>query len=195
MSGVEVPTRDIGGALGHAPQPGAESVGPALTQLVQATAQAQQTLNALVRSAQHEERKRMQQFSKAGNTGETGDLLLELFTVPAMCTGYLGWVSIDEAGVTPANPDTSNDLYLALYAASGAGMTEAAQVVAAGSLLDAIPSAPNVNAQVPFTFVYGHWRTAPMLIGPSTFYLVVDAATAARQVSARGAVYIEQPDH
>lgn len=175
--------------------PGAESAGPPLTELVHTLSVTNRALESLAAYARLDQRERMQDFTATAQSDGNGDALLELFQVPSGAQGFLTWCAVDMAGVTPASPVTSATLWLGLYAAASAGITNPAQVVAVGSLLDMSPDSVAADAQIPFTFRYGCHHTCPLLRGPATFYLVVDATTAARQLAARGSVYVEQSQH
>ncbi len=173
------------------PPPGAEAVGPPLTDLVIEMRRAAQAMEALYRQAKLEALERLQTGVTQGVTDGNGDAVLRIFEVPQACTGYLMLCAVDEAGVTPATPDTSATLWHAIYA-GGAGSPTAAQVTAVGNQLDQIPNSPTVDGQIPFTYIYADRYSAPALVGPGVFYLVIDAATATRQVAARYQVLVVQ---
>lgn len=183
-----------GRALRH-PAPGAESVGPALVDFVQELRRTTAGLEALYSQARLEAMYRTQRGVAQGQTDSNGDLVLPLFTVPGGCTGYLMYAAIDEAGVTPAAPDTNANLWHAIYAAAAPLATRQADVVAVGQLLDfQLTAATAGDAKIPDVYRYSDKVGAPSIHGPLTFYLVVDAATAARQVAVRYAVLVEQPE-
>lgn len=182
----------VPGVVAQPPAPGRESAGPAMTPFEVNAFEAVRALHELLAYAKRDQGERAQTFIATDQTDANGDALLELFSVPAGSQGRLTWCCVDEASVTPAAPDTSGNLYLAIYAAASQGITDPAQVRAVGALLDAMPSSPAADAQIPFAFLYGSPKAAPLLRGPATFYLAIDAAQASRQVAARGVVYVEQ---
>lgn len=191
MTNLEV---DVPGRVTQPPAPGAESAGPPLTDLVQELKRAAEGLESLYRQARFEARERVQTVRAQDDTDGNGDALLELLSVPQGATGYLMSLVLELSGVTPAAPMTSATLWHAIYAASGPGISVSAQVVAQGALLDCSPLTPAADAQLPYVYTYGDRYGAPTLVGPQTFYAVVDAATAARVVSARASILIVQPE-
>lgn len=179
------------------PPPGEESAGYPLTPLVTELKAQRQILDKLHARALSEMQCRTAIIRASNNTDAgTGDAVLELYEVPPGYIGYLVHLQVDEAGVTPAAPDTNANLWLGIYGGEQSGQTTQAQVVAIGALLDALPDRPTAaggfDGQIPATFRYGDYRCAPTLKGGSVFYLVIDAATASRQVYARGTVYLER---
>lgn len=167
--------------------------GPELAQMVQLLERTAEGLAALYRMARLEAQYRYQSYNVGFESDSNGDGAVLLFEVPQGATGYLMHCAVDEAGVTPATPDTRATLWHAIVAAGG-GTPTAAQVKQARALLDCSPVVPTIDTQIPFVYLYGDPKAAPCLVGPQAFYLVVDAANPAVQISARGGVYIEQPE-
>lgn len=187
----------VRGLVRTPPAPGAESAGPPLSELVIATRQAVQAELALYRQAQLEARRRTYELVAQGQSDANGDVFLALFSVPGGATGHLTRCCVDMAGVTPAAPVTSANLWLAIVAGSGPGATAppVANAVQVGSMLHCSPSSPAADAQIPCVLVNAeNLESAPTLVGPATFYLQIDATTAARQVAARYVVVVEQPE-
>jgi len=174
---------------------GTEVAGPAMVELVTIMARTASIMHSLEQRAKAEARQRLYAGRAAGQTDANGDVAIPLFEVPQGATGYLMRCAIDFAGVTPAGPLTNANLWHAIYEGGppGSGMT-AAQVVAVGNLLDAQPQSPTVDAVLPYVYAYGDRYAAPVLVGPGTFWAIVDAATAARQVGVRYSVLVEQPE-
>jgi hypothetical protein len=152
-------------------------------------------LEQLYHQARYEAMYRIQRGVAQGATdSSTGDALLQLFQVPQGCTGYLMLCALDEAGVTPAVPDTSATLWHAIYGTGGPASTQAG-VVAVGQLFDFQLNAPTRgDAMLPDVYKYAAKEGAPSLVGPGVFWAVIDAATVSRQVAARYAVLVEQPE-
>ena len=180
--------------VGRPGAPGSESAGPPLTDLVWEMRRAVEALEGLYRGARLEAQVRYQAFGVQLQLDANGDGAAKLFEVPGGATGYLMHCALDEAGVTPAAPDTSATLWHAIYASAAGGTPTAAQLAVVGNLLDCTPMSPTVDAQIPFVYLYGAKEAALVLVGPGSFYLVVDAATASRQCFARGGVLVEQPE-
>lgn len=179
------------------PAPGREAVGPTPVDFVLATREAVRAELELARIARMESRERLYELTKQGQSDSNGDLFLELFSVPGGATGHLMRCAVDMAGVTPAAPVTSANLWLAIVAQSSAGMTAppTASAVQVGSLLHFSPVSVAADAQIPCLLVDAeHPESAPTLVGPATFYLQVDATTAARQLAARFSVLVRQPE-
>lgn len=191
----EDPLLEAEGRVLRPPAPGSDSTGPALTELVVSVRQAVAALQALYSQARAEAMYRIQRGVAQGATdGTTGDALLQLFQVPQGCTGYLMLCALDEAGVTPAAPDTSGTLWHAIYGTAGPAANQA-DVVAVGQLFDFQLNAPTRgDAMLPDTYKYASKEGAPSLVGPGVFWAVIDAANTARQVAARYAVLVEQPE-
>lgn len=190
---MSVPEVELPAAVRRAPAPGEEAAGPPLTHLVVDLRRAVDALEALYRRARQEAQVRYVTGRAGGQTDANGDAAIFLFEVPQGATGYLVHCALDEDGVTPANPDTSLNLWHAIYAGSGKDQTRA-QVVAVGSLLDCTPQSPGIDTQIPFVYLYGEHYAAPTLVGPQSFYLVIDAATASKQIGVRFGLLIEQPE-
>jgi hypothetical protein len=172
--------------------PDEDIAGPALTPLVYELRRVVNGLDILYARARQEAQLRPQIGVAQANTDANGDALLKLFEVPQGATAYLMLCAIDQAGVDPGSPQTSATMWHAIYGA-GAGVS-AAGVVAVGNLMDARPNAPTIDAQIPFAYVYASHYGAPTLIGPATFYVVIDGAGATRQVAARFVALVEQPE-
>lgn len=175
--------------------PGEEVAGPAITPFVVATREAIRAELALYRHAQWEAREQLHRGVAVDQSDSNGDALLELFSVPAGATGYLMRAIVDLAGVTPAAPMTAATLWLAIIALSGPGQTTPPAAIPVGSLMALSPNTPAVDAQIPTELVRSeHKESAPALVGPATFYLIVDATTADRQVACRWQVLVERPE-
>lgn len=174
---------------------GAPIAGPALTDLVVQLARTNDALGQLYRQAQAEARERRHGFVKSTQSDAGGEAVLELFTVPQGATGYLMYLALEGDGATPGTPVTSATMWHAVYGSSDPGLKTFAQLTAQlGGLLDCQPLTPAADAQVPYVYTYGDRYGAPTLVGPGTFYLVVNDFTASRQMVARGAVLVEQPE-
>ena len=184
----------VAGQVRQPPAPGEEAAGPALTNLVRELRESVIGLESLYRQALRTARERYYTGVALDQTDSNGDAVIHLFSVPQGATGHLLLAAVDEAGVTPAAPDTSANLWHAIYAASGPGMERAADVAVVGSLMDCLPTSTTVDAVIPFAYLYGDRYSAPTLVGPQSFYLVIDAATAARQVAVRYGVLVVQPE-
>lgn len=183
----------VAGRVERPPAPGTESAGPALTELVVEFRRTTQALEQLTRQARLDAQLRLATGVVTGNTDANGDAALRLFEVPAGATGSLMLLALDEGGVTPAAPDTAGTLWHAIYAGPQ-GASSAAQIISIGNMLDCQPLTPAADAQIPYSYTYADRWGAPTLRGPQTFWLVVDGATAARQLAARFAVLLSQPD-
>lgn len=182
---------EVPGRVRRPPAPGEISAGPALTELVVETRRAAVAIEQLTRAARAEAHVREYQLRGSFNTDANGDGGARLFEVPQGATGYLVWLALDQVGVSPAGPDTSADLWHALYSGAGAS---AAAVIAVGNLLDCQPLTPAADAQIPYVYSYGSRESAPTLIGPEAFWIVVDGATASRTHGYRGKVIVLQPE-
>lgn len=174
--------------------PGEEIAGPSTSPLVVETLQALRAEIALLAQARIESRDRYNPLSTVGQTDGNGDAVIELYTVPGGSTGHLVWVAVDEDGVTPGAPDTSDDLWHAIYAGQPGAPPTAASIRSVGSLLDMQPASPITNAQIPSVYVYGSEHSAPSLVGPGTFYLVIDGATASIQIGVRFGIVLHAPE-
>jgi hypothetical protein len=172
--------------------PDPDVAGPALTPIVYELQRVVNGLDVLYSRARMEAQLRPQVGVAQANTDANGDAVLKLFEVPQGATAYLLLCALDQAGVDPASPQTSATLWHAIYGA-GAGVSTTG-VVAVGNLMDARPNAPTPDAQIPFAYVYASRYGAPTLVGPATFYAVIDGAGATRQVAARFVALIEQPE-
>ncbi len=187
--------REFRAPVATPPPPGEEVAGPAITPLLVEVRHAIRAELALLAQAKLETQTRQQSGLAQGQTDASGNAALQLFQVPGGATGRLVWATLDEAGVTPAAPDTSATLWHAIYAASSAGIFDPTQIIAVGSLLDYRLNAPTRgDALIPDVYSYSDVKAAPTLVGPATFYLVVQAATATRRIACRYTVYIEQPE-
>lgn len=188
--------RELPGVVRTPPPPGEESAGPALSPFVVETFAAIRAELELARLARRENERRTFELFKAGNADANGDLLLELFSVPAGSTGHLTRLCVDTPGSTPAAPITNANLWLAVIALSSAGMTTppVANRVPLGSMLHCSPNTPAVDAQIPCVLVDSEdAEGSPTLVGPATFYLQVDASTASLAIAARFVVICETP--
>lgn len=176
------------------PYPGTEAGGPPLVDLVRMLERVAIGQEALYRQARWEATRRIQRGVTNGATDANGDAILPLFQVPQGATGYLMLCTLDEAGVTPAAPDTNANLYHGIYATNGP-VSRAADVIAVGQLLDTLPDAATAgDFKIPAVYKYPDAAGAPSLVGPGFFVVYIDAATATRQVAARWAVLVEQPE-
>lgn len=181
----------VDGRVTTPPAPGGDSAGPPLTDLVYELSRTRQALEQLVGRARSDSIVLLNAGVVGGQTDGSGDLALKLAEVPQGATGHLMLAAIDEAGVTPAAPDTAGTLWHAIYAGPP-GSATAAQVIAVGNLMDCQPLTPAADAQIPHAYTYGERWGAPTLRGPQSFWLVIDGATASRQIAVRYAVLIEQ---
>jgi hypothetical protein len=178
-----------------APPPGEEVAGPALAPFLLELRGALRAELELLASARLGSRARTYSGVASGQTDGSGNAVLPLFEVPNGGIGRLVWATIDEAAVTPATPDTSGSLFHGVWAASASGITTVAAVVAVGSLLDYRLNAPTRgDALIPDVYSYGSEVAAPTLVGPATFYFVVEAANTAKQVACRWTVVVDQPN-
>lgn len=191
---IEEPQVHVPGIQTQEPYPGREVGGPALTDLVMTIRQVAEGMEALYRQARFESMRRIQRGVTPGQTDANGDCILPLFQVPQGATGHLMLCALDEAGVTPAAPDTNANLYHGIYGITGPTQ-RAADVIAVGNLLDTLADAATAgDFKIPAVYKYTDPLGAPSLVGPGMFVAYIDAATAARQVAARWAVYVEQPE-
>lgn len=188
------PTRDITPGIRRPPAPGSESAGPPVGELIQLLHRNALGLESLYRQAQSEARERCIHGSASFNSDGNGDGTVGLFAVPGGATGYLMHLAIDQEGSTPAAPNSNATLWHAIYAGTGAGITDPTKVVAQGALLDCSPSSPLTDAQIPYVYLYGDRYGAPSLVGPGAFYFVVDGALANRRHSLRFNIVISQPE-
>lgn len=191
---VETGRRDLLGRVRQPAAPAAGSAGPPLTEMVAELADTRRALQALAAQARMEARERYVTGSAQGQTDTNGDLAVRLFEVPQGATGHLMLAAVDFAGATLASPVTSANLWHALYAGQQGASATAAQVTSVGNMLDGQPLSPAVDAQLPYVYAYGDRWGAPTLVGPGAFWLVVDAATASRQVAVRFGVLLVQPE-
>lgn len=175
------------------PRPGAEAAGPALEEMVVELGRSRQALEALARAAALEARERYVTGRAGGQTDGSGQLALKLFEVPQGATGHLLLCAVDFAGVTLASPLTNANLWHAIYAGQPGSQTFT-QLVQVGNMLDGQPLSPAVDAQLPYIYAYGDRWGSPTLVGPGSFFLAIDGATAARQVGVRYGVLLEQPE-
>lgn len=180
---------EVPGRVVTPPAPGAESAGPALVDLVQELRAVSQLAQMYFNRARLAAGEQMYTGVQQEATDANGDAAVRLFEVPQGTTGYLTLATVDEAGVTPAAPDTSANLWHAIYAGPPGDPTPA-QLALVGNMLDAMPNSPVVDAMIPFNYAYGNKETAPTLVGPGTFWFVVDAANATRQIAVRYNVVI-----
>lgn len=195
MTMTEDPNVAVPGSIRPLPPPGQEAVGPLLTDLVTEMQRATRESLILFRNAIADKQDRIEEFTKQFQVDANGDGCVALFTVPAGAIGRIVICNVDEAGVTPANPDTNANLWHGIFVVSGGqNIQNPAQVAVGGSMRDAMPSAPTTDAMIPFTYVYGDRTAGPVARGGDTFYLVVDAATASRLIYVSGAVAVSQPD-
>jgi hypothetical protein len=182
------------GAVARPPAPAGESAGPPLTDLVIEVRRALRAELSLLAQARGEAQAREHLGVASGQLDASGNALLKLFEVPAGATGYLMAAALDEPAVaTAANPDTNANLWHGIFA-GGPAARAPADVIGPGSLLDCRPLAPTPDAQIPFVYTYGSERAAPTLVGPGTFYAVIQAATAGRLIVCRWHVYVAQPE-
>lgn len=189
----EVPYLESPGVVRRPAEPASEVAGPPLTELVYQLRRAADGLHSLYARAKQESQVRYYTGRAQGQTDGNGDVAIWLQEVPQGATGYLTICAIDMAGVTPAAPVTSANLWHAIYAGGGINLT-AAQITVVGAMLDCSPDSPVADGQLPFVYRYGDWRCSPTLVGPQSFYVVIDAATAARQIGVRFGMLIEQPE-
>jgi len=187
------PEYDVPASVRVPPAPGEESAGPALTDLVRETRRAATALEALYRQARYEAGERLYPVMVPFATDGNGDAAIKVFEVPQGATGYLMQLALDQAGVTPAAPNTSASLWHAIYAGPQGTLTQA-QVRAVGALLDCSPLTPAADAQIPYVYTYGDRYGAPALVGPGVFWFVVDAATASVQHAIRANLLVVQPE-
>jgi hypothetical protein len=165
-----------------------------LTPLVYELRRAAEGLEKLHSQARREAQVRYLPLSAALQTDGNGDGAVKLYEVPGGATAWITWLAVDEGGaVTLAAPDTRATLWHGIFAGQP-GTPSAAQVVAQGSLLDGQPSSVAADAQIPAVYTYGSERAGPCLIGPGSFYFVVDAANANVRLAIRCGVYVETPE-
>lgn len=175
---------DVPGRVERPPAPGAESAGPALVDLVRELREVTRLGQAYFARARLAAAEQLYAGMVQDATDANGDAALKLFEVPQGSTGYLTLATVDEAGFTPASPDTSANLWHAIYAGPPGDATPA-QIALVGNMFDCLPQNPTVDAQIPFNYCYGTKEAAPALVGPGSFWFVIDAATATRQVAVR----------
>lgn len=192
MSTQDVVSEQVPGRLVTPPAPGTESIGPAMVDLVTEMRSIARMTQALYTDAVRDVRYRYEYVRKQFQCDANGDGAVQIFEVPQGATAALTVLSVDQPGVTPAAPNTSADLWHAIFGGPGGNPTPA-QVNAKGEMLDMRPNAPSPDAQIPFAYLYGDVKAAPRLPGPEAFWFVVDAATASAQILLRGIVCIEQP--
>lgn len=192
MSTHDVADRPVPGTVARPPAPGAESAGPPLVDLVQELRATTAAAMRLFADARRDVQYRFQQIRAQVTLDANGDGAVILYQVPQGASAALTWLAVDEASVTPANPDTSANLWHAIYAGPP-GSPTAVQVAARGALLDCRPTAPGTDAQIPTSYIWGDQKAAPRLVGPECFWFVIDAGTANAEVFLRGVACVEQP--
>lgn len=186
---------DVPGVQRGHPHPGGEVAGPALTDLVITMRRAAEGMEQLFRQARMEAMFRFQRGVAQGQTDANGDALLHLFEVPQGATGYLTMVTLELAGADPANPVTGANPWHAIYAAQGTRSSRLADIIQVGGLVDfLLTDATAGQAKLPDVYKYGDKNSAPSLVGPNSFWAVIRLFTAARQVTARWQVLVEQPE-
>lgn len=194
MSATETGMQDVAGRVRIPKPPGAESVGPPITDLVLATEQLRRIADALYAQARGEAQERFYIIDKSGQTDSNGDSAIELFQVPQGATGYLCFAVVDEAAETPASPDSQAAMWLGIGWGAPGG-SQLSQVYRQGGLLDFHPFGDtNYTPQIPTRFMYGDRHCAPALVGPLAFYGLVDGATAARALRWHANILVVQPE-
>jgi hypothetical protein len=180
---AEVPARVAPGPM----------AGPPLTDLVVELRRTADAMMQLYRQAQFTARERVHRVKASAQLDANGDAAIELFQVPQGSTGYLMILAIEQGTATPGTPITSATLWHAIFGHTDGGQKSAAQA-AAGTLLDCSPITPAADAQIPYVYTYGDRYGSPTLVGPGTFYLVIDASTASEAVHVNGSVLVCQPE-
>ena len=129
---VETPSR-------QAPEPGAESVGPAMFDLVQETRRSIDVQNKLLKAAIPLLDQRIVVETITGQTDGSGILNLVLFRVPQGMQFITTRVNVEAAGFTPATPYTN--------AAGWIGLMRSDKFVI-GSLVDFLPNPPIASGAI-----------------------------------------------
>lgn len=178
------------------PEPGEESAGPSLSELNELTLHSRLLAKVLADLAERQAAFRSFPFLAPGQTDGSGNATVPLFSVPAGAYGRLVWLALDEQGVTPNSPDAGANLWHGIYAGTSptaSSFVPSTAVLAVGNLLDFRTNGATAGkSRIPDVYAYQDRFAAPTLLGPATFYLVVQAANANKQIFARGVVYVEQ---
>lgn len=165
-----------------APEPGAESVGPALINLVHETRRAFEIENELLRDALKTLHDRPVSEGVSGQTDASGNLDLRLFVVPMGYNFFATRVNIEGGTFTPALPFANAAAWLALIRG---------QIFATGSVLDFGPATAG-GTIIPSIFSTSR-NHAPMLRGGEilTLHVVGSASLANTSIWARCQGFLE----
>lgn len=160
----------------RAPEPGAESVGPAIINLVQETMKAHMVQNELILDSLKHLRERPVSEGVSGQTDASGNLDLRLYVVPMGYIFYPTRVNIEGGAFTPASPFAAAAAWLALIRG---------QAFAPGSILDFGPASVG-GTIIPSIFSTSR-NHAPMLRGGEilTLHIVGGAGLASTSIWAR----------
>lgn len=155
-----------------APEPGAESVGPAMIHLVEETRRAMAVQSQLILKAVPLLNNRMIVEKHAGQTDAAGNLDLVLYRVPQGYQFLTTRVTIEDATHTPGAPFSAAGAWIALISGDK---------FAAGSMRDMAPNPGNAGASpiIPFIFSDGSSEASIFRGGEIISLHVVGTATLA----------------
>lgn len=131
--------RTVPARVSRPPEPGSESAGPSLFNLVQETRKALEVQGELLKNAIGLLDKRIVVDYATGQTDANGNLDLKIYTVPMGMQFLIDRVNIEDGTHTPGNGFTAAGCWLALMRGDK---------WQPGSIIDFLPNPPNANGVI-----------------------------------------------